>query len=258
MSCIHIERCFSAAAVHAALERLHTRAAGVVIPAAAAAAAAAATETQQQQQQQVVPQSNCRLVILDSATSALAPLLGGDATAQEHVTLSTLAHSLAHTAVALGVCVLVTNSMVSDRRVTHSNATVHTAATAGATDDDVNGAAAADYDEQGTVTWGRKPALGLAWTYAPSVRVVLHQQQLHVQQQPYQQQQQQQQQQQYTERWMLLDKHPAKACGGSAPFVIGPLGVADVAAAHAAVNAHMQPLTQQHAAAAGGSSRGGG
>jgi Rad51 len=252
MSCIHIERCFSAAAVHAALERLHTRTAGVVIPAAAAAATDA--DTQQQQQQQVVPQSNCRLVILDSATSVLAPLLGGDATAQGHVTLSTLAHSLAHTALALGVCVLVTNSMVSDRRVTHPTTAVNTAASA--TDDDVNGAAA-DYEEQGTVTWGRKPALGLAWTHAPSVRVVLHQQQLHVQQQ-----QQQQQQQQHTKRWMLLDKHPAKACGGSAPFVIGPLGVADVAAAQAAVNAHMQPPTQRSAtaaaAAAGGSSRGGG
>lgn len=88
--------------------------------------------------------SSLRLVVIDSITAVLAGIVGGANNAAGHGIMMHLGHLMNRIAVELNVAVLVTNSTVDNRDSTGSS-------------------------------WSlKKPALGVSWTWVPSVQIFLH------------------------------------------------------------------------------------
>lgn len=110
------------------------------------------------------------VVIVDAPCAVLAPNLGGDRNHLGRRDLALVAHGLAKCAKRDGALVLCVNATVRP--------------------------------DEGGAPW--KPALGLAWTYAASLRVSLH-----------------------ANRTATLAKHPAKPTGATAKFAIAAAGLVD-------------------------------
>ncbi|CAM9669472.1 unnamed protein product [Ectocarpus sp. 12 AP-2014] len=85
--------------------------------------------------------SDCRLVILDSVTAVISPLLGGFKNPAGHGLMASLGHLLNRAASQCSACVLVANSTVAPRGI--------------------------------IVEEGPRAALGLTWEGVPSIRVLL-------------------------------------------------------------------------------------
>ncbi|CAM9630520.1 unnamed protein product [Ectocarpus fasciculatus] len=85
--------------------------------------------------------SDCRLVILDSVTAVISPLLGGVKNPAGHGLMASLGHLLNRAASQCSACVLVANSTVAPRWINEEE--------------------------------GPRAALGLTWEGVPSIRVLL-------------------------------------------------------------------------------------
>ncbi|CAM9924956.1 unnamed protein product [Ectocarpus sp. 4 AP-2014] len=85
--------------------------------------------------------SDCRLVILDSVTAVISPLLGGFKNPAGHGLMASLGHLLNRAASQCSACVLVANSTVAPRGISEEE--------------------------------GPRAALGLTWEGVPSIRVLL-------------------------------------------------------------------------------------
>ncbi|CAN0413954.1 unnamed protein product [Ectocarpus sp. 12 AP-2014] len=85
--------------------------------------------------------SDCRLVILDSVTAVISPLLGGFKNPAGHGLMASLGHLLNRAASQCSACVLVANSTVAPRGIIEEE--------------------------------GPRAALGLTWEGVPSIRVLL-------------------------------------------------------------------------------------
>eukprot|EP00752_Nemacystus_decipiens_P005384 g4881.t1 len=143
--------------------------------------------------------SECRLVILDSVTAVISPLLGGVKNPAGHGLMASLGHLLNRAASQCSACVLVANSTVASRG--------------------------------GNEAEGPRAALGMTWEGVPSIRVALADcpgtggssgggivggiasagRGGGV----------------TSARTATILKHPAQACGSTATFAIGDGGVTD-------------------------------
>ncbi|CAM9801570.1 unnamed protein product [Scytosiphon promiscuus] len=136
--------------------------------------------------------SECRLIILDSVTAVISPLLGGFKNPAGHGMMASLGHLLNRAASQCSACVLVANSTVAPR----------------------------GHNEEE----GPRAALGMTWEGVPSIRVLLSGDSSAAdgkggaagQARPDE------------ARTATLLKHPAQACGNTAAFSIGDGGITDV------------------------------
>ncbi|CAN0314761.1 unnamed protein product [Ectocarpus sp. 6 AP-2014] len=143
--------------------------------------------------------SDCRLVILDSVTAVISPLLGGFKNPAGHGLMASLGHLLNRAASQCSACVLVANSTVAPRGISEEE--------------------------------GPRAALGLTWEGVPSIRVLIAEASAAAggasgsgaaggadhgtvgEASP---------------RTATLLKHPAQACGNSAAFGIANEGLTDL------------------------------
>ncbi|CAM9283497.1 unnamed protein product [Phaeothamnion confervicola] len=113
----------------------------------------------------------CRLVILDSATAVLGPIVGGDKNVQGHGMMASLGHTLNKIATRCSVGVLVTNNTVSDRRMAPAGGCSGFGR--------FGNCGNPDSFRPGSYTTGQpsdmetKPALGPTWAYVASARLFL-------------------------------------------------------------------------------------
>ncbi|CAN0281176.1 unnamed protein product [Ectocarpus sp. 6 AP-2014] len=133
--------------------------------------------------------SDCRLVILDSVTAVISPLLGGFKNPAGHGLMASLGHLLNRAASQCSACVLVANSTVAPRGISEEE--------------------------------GPRAALGLTWEGVPSIRVLIAEA-------SYAGGADHGTVGEASPRTATLLKHPAQACGNSAAFGIANEGITDL------------------------------